>query len=170
MQEKMKRSVLYLLLLFGLLSACLSPSEEETAIEGLRIFAKYMGTYPEDMNPMSIVPEVSKIITSETEAAKQFQDEIKDLSNDEKSQKLIEIALKVQATGMFYTNLGQQDKNPAYYGDRVSPGEKAQVLMRWKVSDFDYRVIFGDLTVETVPFETLVQLEKNLPEKQESEN
>jgi predicted peptidase len=33
MQEKMKRSVLYLLLLFGLLSACLSPSEEETAIE-----------------------------------------------------------------------------------------------------------------------------------------
>ena len=84
----------------------------------------YMGTYPEDMNPMSLISEVSKLLTCNTEAAKRFQDEIKDLSNEEKTQKLAgQLMLKVQGAGMFYTNLVQQDKNPAYYGDRVSPGE-----------------------------------------------
>ena len=145
-------------------------NKEETAIEGLKIFAELTDTYPEDINPMTLISEVSKIVTSKTEAAQQFQDEIKDLDQEEKTQKLADIMLKVQGAGMFYTNLGQQDKNAAYYGDRVSPGEKAQVLMRWKVSDFDYRVIYGDLTVETIPFETLVQLEQNLPEKEETEN
>lgn len=142
-------------------------NKEETVIEGLRIFAEYIGTYPENMNPVSLPSEISKIIRSDTPAAKQLQEEMKAPNNENKSQKHVEIALKVQGAGMFYTNLNQQDKNAAYYGDRVSPGDAGQVLMRWKVSDFDYRVIFGDLRVETIPFETLVQLEQNLPEKKE---
>jgi hypothetical protein len=35
--------------------------------------------------------------------------------------------------------------------------------MRWKVSDNEYRVIFGDLHTQTVTAEALANLEKNLP-------
>jgi hypothetical protein len=35
--------------------------------------------------------------------------------------------------------------------------------MRWKVSDKEYRVIFGDLHAETVTPEKLAELEKALP-------
>ncbi|MBN1972475.1 MAG: hypothetical protein JW787_02455 [Sedimentisphaerales bacterium] len=145
-------------------------NKEETVIDGLRIFSELTGAYPEDMNPMSLPAEISKVITSDTPAAKKFQNELKELNNEEKSQKLVDVAAKVQGAGMFYTNLSQKDKNTAYYGDRVSPGDSDNVLMRWKISDNDYRVIFGDLKVETLTKETLDQIEKSLPEKKDIEN
>jgi len=36
--------------------------------------------------------------------------------------------------------------------------------MRWKVSDGQYRVIFGDLHAETVTAEVLAELEAALPQ------
>ena len=38
-----------------------------------------------------------------------------------------------------------------------------KVLLRWKVSENEYRVIFGDLHAETVSPEKLAELEKALP-------
>jgi hypothetical protein len=35
--------------------------------------------------------------------------------------------------------------------------------MRWKVSDNEYRVIFGDLHTQTVTAEARADLEKDLP-------
>jgi hypothetical protein len=35
--------------------------------------------------------------------------------------------------------------------------------MRWKLSDKEYRVIFGDLHAQAVTAEALANLEKNLP-------
>jgi hypothetical protein len=35
--------------------------------------------------------------------------------------------------------------------------------MRWKVSDTEYRVIFGDLHAETVSPEKLAELERTIP-------
>jgi hypothetical protein len=35
--------------------------------------------------------------------------------------------------------------------------------MRWKLSDSEYRVIFGDLHAQTVTPEALAELEKNVP-------
>jgi hypothetical protein len=37
------------------------------------------------------------------------------------------------------------------------------VLLRWKVSDNEYRVIFGDLHAETITVEKLAKLEETLP-------
>ena len=34
------------------------------------------------------------------------------------------------------------------------------VLMRWKISDGEYRVIFGGLTTENITAEELAELEK----------
>ncbi|MBN2591732.1 MAG: hypothetical protein JXA96_17835 [Sedimentisphaerales bacterium] len=143
---------------------------EEAAIEGLKQYVEFFGNYPKEMNLMTLISQMSKITDVNSPAATQLKEKLEGLSQEEKSQMLMDNMMSMAGAVQFYMLLVQDQKNPAYYGDRVSPGEKAQVLMRWKVSDYDYRVIYGDLRVETIPFEILVQLEQNLPEKQETEN
>jgi hypothetical protein len=59
---------------------------------------------------------------------------------------------------------GNQDKKDlAYYGNIVKPGETDKVLMRWKISDNEYRIIYCDLHAETVTKERLAELEAALP-------
>ena len=54
-----------------------------------------------------------------------------------------------------------QSYNPgfAYYGKRVGPTDKDKVLLRWRLDDSRYEVIFGDLRSETVTAERLRALE-----------
>jgi hypothetical protein len=47
----------------------------------------------------------------------------------------------------------------AYYGRTVGPNDKNNVLLRWKLDDSRYQVIFGDLHAETVTLERLHELE-----------
>jgi outer membrane lipoprotein-sorting protein len=47
----------------------------------------------------------------------------------------------------------------AYYGATVGPKDKGKVLLRWKLDDGRYEVIFGDLRAETVTAERLHTLE-----------
>jgi outer membrane lipoprotein-sorting protein len=49
--------------------------------------------------------------------------------------------------------------DPAYYGQTVGPKDKDKVLLRWKLDDGRYEVIFGDLRAETVTAERLHNLE-----------
>jgi len=72
--------------------------------------------------------------------------------------------VKVQGACMFYAELVREGKDPAYYGDRVTAEDTDAVLMRWRISDDEYRVIFGDLTAENVTAERLAELEKALVE------
>jgi hypothetical protein len=64
---------------------------------------------------------------------------------------------------MFHSRLQEDKKDPAYYGKTVTPKDADRVLMRWKVSENEYRVIFGDLHAETVAPEKLAELEAALP-------
>ncbi|MHC4889626.1 MAG: LamG domain-containing protein, partial [Planctomycetota bacterium] len=59
----------------------------------------------------------------------------------------------------FYAGLVTGDKDPAYYGHKVTAEFPEAVLMRWKVEDSNYRVIFGDLTVGDVTPDELAELE-----------
>ncbi len=54
-----------------------------------------------------------------------------------------------------------QRNNPdaAYYGNTVGPKDKDKVLLRWKLDDGKYEVIFGDLRSEIVTAERLRALE-----------
>jgi hypothetical protein len=54
-----------------------------------------------------------------------------------------------------------QAYNPdaAYYGKTVGPKDKDKVLLRWKLDDGRYEVIFGDLRSEAVTGERLRALE-----------
>ena len=47
----------------------------------------------------------------------------------------------------------------AYYGNTVGPSDKEKVLLRWKLDDGKYEVIFGDLRSQTVTAERLRALE-----------
>ncbi len=136
---------------------------EETAIKGLRLFAEFSGRYPEKLDLMSLIGQVGDIEKGDTEAAKQFQAEMKDLPQEEKIGRMVDVMMSIQGIGTFYMTLDADQKDPAYYGEFVTPEDADQVLMRWKVSDDEYRVVFGGLHVETVTADVLAELEKTLP-------
>jgi hypothetical protein len=79
------------------------------------------------------------------------------------ARKSVDKILPIQSRGVFYLGLVQQQKDPAYYGKIVKPGDAAQVLLRWKTADDQYRVIFGDLHAITVNADTVKKLEAALP-------
>ena len=47
----------------------------------------------------------------------------------------------------------------AYHGKTVGPSDKNKVLLRWKLDDGRYEIIFGDLSAETVTADRLRALE-----------
>ncbi|HUW20222.1 MAG TPA: hypothetical protein VMW16_13070 [Sedimentisphaerales bacterium] len=127
--------------------------DEGKTVQALRAFAEITdGRYPSSMTMMAIVQESGKVLKS------MGIDKIKD-PNQEETQKLMNKMMLLQAPYIFYTQLVQENKDPAYYGDRVKAEDADAVLMRWKVSDDQYRVIYGDLTAENVSAEQLAQLE-----------
>jgi len=66
---------------------------------------------------------------------------------------------RIRGACEFFGKLVREDRQAVYFGDRIQPGESERVLMRWRVDDGLYRVIFGDLKAETVSAEELVELE-----------
>jgi outer membrane lipoprotein-sorting protein len=144
---------------------------EEGAIAGLKMFADLFGRYPEKLDFVSLMSQMGKNLMlekdklkdSDNPAAKQIFEGSKDLSQEEITKKVMDIMMPIQGAGMFYMMLTQEKKDPAYYGNLVTPQDADKVLLRWKVSDNQYRVIFGSLHAETVSAEVLAELEKGLP-------
>jgi outer membrane lipoprotein-sorting protein len=134
---------------------------EETAIEGLKFFAEISGRYPEKIDLMSLMKEFQALKDNKdlTEAGKKLSEEMGQLTNEERTKKVMEFMQPVQSLGMFYMMLMQDKKDPAYYGQSVTPDDAEAVLMRWKISDDQYRIIFGDLSASDVSAEKLAQLE-----------
>ena len=91
------------------------------------------------------------------------KEEIKGLTEDEKLDRVTDAADPIYRFIWFYVGLVQQKKDPAYYGKTVTPEDANKVLLRWKISDNKYRVIYGDLHAETVTAKKLTELEKALP-------
>jgi len=132
---------------------------EENAIKGLKLYADLSGHYPKHANWTSEY-QWSLFEKSETSAAKRLQEDIKGLTEEEKANKLRDALLPLHGIGIFYASLVRNAKEPAYYGETVTPKDADKVLMRWKVSDNEYRIIFGDMHAETVTAEKLTELEK----------
>ena len=120
------------------------------------------------MNVMKIVIEASKAMTDSKVMKDSF--DMKAMKADpsgepspEMMQEIMEKTMTIQGVAMFYAELVKNDKDPAYYGDTVTAEGTDAVLMRWKISDNEYRVVFGDLTTENVTAEQLAELENQLP-------
>lgn len=126
----------------------------EAVIKGLRGFAEItQGKYPTNLDLMTTGKEIGEAFI----ALRQKQGK----SPEEKpTQEEMENILTIQGACLFYGKLVKENKDAAYYGDTVTAQDVEKVLMRWKISDQKYRVIFGDLSTLDVSYEELVELEK----------
>jgi hypothetical protein len=117
--------------------------------DGMRMAAKWTGgKYPSSISMVSGMQEVS-------EAWKQYRDPNAGQPSKEDMQDL----MKVQMAYMFYAELIKADKDPCYYGAVVTALDTDAVLLRYKIDDANYRVVYGDLTAENVSTEQLAELE-----------
>jgi archaellum component FlaF (FlaF/FlaG flagellin family) len=132
-------------------------TNEESALEGLRKHTELTGHYPKSLDSMKLMTETMKALES--------LPEIQELKKNKKENakelvdRLMQEMLPIQSIGMFYATLMQEKKDPAYYGDRVTPDDVDAVLMRWKVEGDTYKVIFGDLTITEMEYDKLKEIE-----------
>jgi len=125
---------------------------EETAIKGFTVLADLAGEYPDNLGGKTFFKELEALLAP-----------MRDRKRNEKYTKLEDITMPIGGLVSFYQTLVQGKKDPAYYGEFVTPKDADLVLMRWKISDNEYRVIFGDRHAETVTTEVLKELEKKRP-------
>ena len=128
---------------------------EEAAIEGLRLVADLMGRYPKQVSIVDLMAEISPIMYERMK-----KDHPEDMTETELETKMMDAILPVYPIGLFYMTLVDDQKEPVYYGETVGPDDTNKVLLRWKLENGQYRVIFGDLSARSVTPEELAELEK----------
>lgn len=110
---------------------------EDNMIEGLRFFAELTGgRYPSSMATM----------TADHEIGEAWQQKYSRPPTNEE----LNMFYSLNAACRFYADLLQENKDVTYHGDKVTANDIDDELMRWRISENEYRVIYGDLRVETV--------------------
>jgi len=136
---------------------------EQTVIASLKQCVELLGKNPDSVSvalPGGLQVELDK---SDSPAATRLKEQLKELAEQERAKRLMDAATPMRRLFNFYIGLVEDRKDPAYYGKTVTPRDTDGVLLRWKLSDTEYRVIFGDLHAATVSHEKLAELEKTLP-------
>jgi hypothetical protein len=139
------------------------PLTEGGVIQGLRQCVEWLGKYPGNISvppPRGIQSELDR---SDSPAAVRMKEELKGLTEQDRINRLMEAGTPMRRVQRFFIGLNDDKKDPAYYGKAVTPKDTDKVLLRWKLSDKEYRVIYGDLHAETVSPGRLADLEKALP-------
>ncbi len=127
-----------------------SKTSEEKTIQGLQAFAEITyGKYPSSL----------AIVTAMTEAGKALKESGRDPNDEEEVNRMMSNMISMPAASTFYAELVRTNKDVIYYGDKVTAEDIGMVLMRWRISENEYRIIFGDLRVENVTAEELAELE-----------
>jgi len=137
---------------------------EEEAVEGLKFYLEITGKYPKQLSAY-LSQELTTMQDSDnpTEAALRLKDAMKQISEEGNAQKAMEMMKPIHSLAGFYMMLVQDKKEPVYYGDVVGPADANKVLLRWKTGDNEYRVIYGNLTAESVSADRLAELESQIP-------
>jgi len=65
-----------------------------------------------------------------------------------------------------YEDLQGDGKNVIYYGSSIDTQDSNAVLMQWKISEGEYKIIFADLSTRTVNAEELIDLLAKMIQKQ----
>ncbi|MFC1792907.1 outer membrane lipoprotein carrier protein LolA [Planctomycetota bacterium] len=128
---------------------------EEAAIEGLRVVSDLMGRYPKQVSIVDLMHEVSPIMFERIN-----KDHPEEMTETELETKMMEAILPVYPIGLFYMALVEDQNEPVYYGETVGPEDTDAILLRWKVSDNEYRIIFGNLSVGSATAEELADIEQ----------
>jgi outer membrane lipoprotein-sorting protein len=129
------------------LSAFAGKLNEAAFVESLRVFGEQTGRYPTSLNLFNIAHEVSFLIGSiqgERLAAQHHGADTSEFPDTN------EVGKKLQGFA-YFTKLESDGAMPEYFGDTVKPGDGESVLVQWTLPDGATRVIYGDLSVETLP-------------------
>lgn len=139
---------------------------DQAAIKGLEAYKEFFGRYPEKIDLVPLMTSLTNVGNPKTELGEKFLEKIKrkmetiGLDQDKLNESVMQdFIVPLQSLGTFYMTLVQGKKDPAYYGDRVTPDNVNAVLMRWKNDDGTYTVIFGDLSSGQMTYEDMIQLE-----------
>ena len=117
--------------------------------KGLAVFAVLSGgRYPSKLDAKTTIKQTARL----GQNSKMSRDEMKEKARD------------IFFAAAYYEKLAREKKDVTYYGDEVTFGDSGKVLMRWKLSKDEYRVIFGDLSGGNISGERLAELEKGLAE------
>jgi len=115
----------------------------EAVVDGLGFFAELSGgTYPSELTTGTLVQELTDLLDAKKKEG---------TLPDEPDKEMVNSLMNLNLIGAFFGGLSGEDREPAYYGDKVTARDYDKVLFRWKLQDSDkYRVIYGDLSIEDV--------------------
>jgi hypothetical protein len=141
------------------------PLNEETAVQALRSFSVIAsGKYPASLAWTNCEKEIRRIYRTRKikeiglQRALFFWEE-----DDFEWESFAKLKMQLRQTCVqFYGQLIKKGKNVAYYGKIVTADDMHAPLMRWKISDDEYRVLFGDLSIKDVSGEKLAEYEAEL--------
>ena len=146
---------------------------EEAAIEGLKFFVELSGQYPKKLDMLNLAKEFVELKKKEfaelkkgevsTDAGRKSKGEPNQVELEKVIKETMETMRPIQSLSMFYMSLVQGKKEPVYYGESVGPNDADKVLLRWRVSEGQYRVVFGDLTTVDITAEKLAEIEEFQP-------
>ncbi len=113
----------------------------------LKIYADASGgRYPAESNAQYVIDDFCKMLGISRWGQRK---------GDEKGAKLAKVVAGMSQISKIHV----YQPEFAYYGKTVGPKDKNRVLLRWKLGDGRYQVVFGDLHAETVPADRLRTLE-----------
>ncbi len=138
------------------------PANEETAVKALQIFMELGGDYPQKLDMNTIVNDLARIYKSDLPGAVALRKKVAALTKSERGQFSIDKMLPQRGLVLFYESLVKDQRDVAYHGGSVTTRDADLPLLRWRATDKQYRVIFGDLHTETLDKERLTELEGGL--------
>lgn len=120
--------------------------EGSQLVEGLKYFAQINdGKYPAKLSIRDVLGEIGSIYRAKS-GDPSFGIDDAQVST-----------LKYGA--QYYGTLKSDGKDPVYNGPAVTSADADKVLLRWKLDNNQYRVIFGDLRTADVSADQLAELE-----------
>lgn len=122
--------------------------DEANALEGLRRFTDILrGEYPRNPVIMDALVQYMEFRHRHPVGQRQRWHELEDLNI-------------LRSTFEFIRGLQTGGRDVVYRGGEVTPLDFDRVLLRWRLSDGSYRVVYGDLRTATVDAARLAELER----------
>jgi hypothetical protein len=138
------------------------PINEETVILTLQRFSEVAnGGYPTGLATPAALFELKQIYTKRVGGKLFFWEEEHFEWED-----YAFLQSHLQVTGRFFGDLFLEYEDVVYHGNVVTANDLELPLLRWKISDDEYRVLFGDLRIEDVSAADLAELEADLDQSQ----
>lgn len=114
-------------------------ADEETALASLRAYAKLLdGRYPSRLNFATAIAEAEAELDARHDRY------------DEAAGRDLGALFAVRSACRFFNDLAAAGREATWHGDSVTARDFDRVLMRWRLDDGSWRVVYGDLRTATV--------------------